>query len=75
MMQLKQHIQTITSKEMDRREFLGYGMTVFLAAIGITGLLKTLADTAGSSVVNSQTQSNDRLGDLARSYGSSAYGR
>jgi hypothetical protein len=51
----------LMSKEMDRKDFLKYSGGVFLAVIGVTGLLNTLS----------------RLGDDRGKdgYGTSAYGR
>ena len=51
----------LMSTEMDRKDFLKYSGGVFLAVIGVTGLLNTLS----------------RLGDDhdKSGYGTSAYGR
>jgi predicted tellurium resistance membrane protein TerC len=39
---MKQHLQTILEKEMNRKQFLGYIGAAILAAIGVTGMIKAL---------------------------------
>ncbi len=64
---MHKHIQTIFEKEMDRKEFLGYIGAAFLAAIGVSGMIKALLHH-GSGTANQQSRG------AATGYGSSAYG-
>ncbi|MDQ5972691.1 MAG: hypothetical protein QG553_850 [Patescibacteria group bacterium] len=64
---MHKHIQAIFEKEMDRKEFLGYIGAGFLAAIGVSGMIKALLHHGASS-----TSQQSR--GAASGYGSSAYG-
>lgn len=62
-MAMNNQIARLMSKEMDRKDFLKYSGGVFLAVIGVTGLLNTLMRLGGD-------QHGTRGG-----YGGSSYGR
>jgi hypothetical protein len=66
---IKQQLETVLSKEMDRRNFLQYGGTIILALFGITGLLRALM----SGIEKTQTNSTDKTS--SNGYGSSRYGQ
>jgi len=68
-MNIKEQLETLKSKEMDRKEFLKYGFTILLAVVGVTGLVRTLVGS--HSAITSPLQESDN----ANAYGASAYGR
>lgn len=76
-MAIKNQIQALVQKEMDRKEFLKYGGGLLLAVIGVTGLLRVLLGSqegiAGKSV--STTTTSTGAAEKAGGYGMSAYGR
>ena len=67
---LKEQVSTLAKKEMDRKDFLKYGGSVLLAAIGVTGLLRVLLSAHQQSTPSSSTSDQADNG-----YGKSAYGR
>jgi hypothetical protein len=60
-------LQDLLAKDMNRKEFLAHVGGTMLAVIGITGLVKKLADPYGKST-------HQAASGVATSYGSSAYG-
>jgi len=75
---IKNQIQALVQKEMDRKEFLKYGGGLLLAVIGVTGLLRViLGSQEGSSLagksVSATTATTPAEGNGG--YGMSAYGR
>lgn len=77
-MAIKNQIQALVQKEMDRKEFLKYGGGLLLAVIGVTGLLRVLLGSqegiTGKSV-STTTTSTGAAAEKAGGYGMSAYGR
>ena len=70
-MDIKEKLEILKSKEMDRKEFLKYSLTIALAAVGVTSLLHTLVGTH-----TSLTGTAAKVPENASSaYGASAYGR
>jgi hypothetical protein len=59
------NVARLLSKEMDRKDFLKYGIGVALAVIGVTGFLNTLL-RLGSSDASTKVETG---------YGASSYGR
>jgi len=70
-MNIKEQLETLKSKEMDRKEFLKYGLTIVLAVVGVTGLVRTLVGS--HAALTSPTTTKKAEGSSA--YGASAYGR
>ena len=64
-MALKTQLQALTTKEMDRKEFLKYSGSVLLAVIGVTGFLRILLGSHNAPSEKKQTNG----------YGASVYGR
>lgn len=57
-------ISYLMNREMDRKDFLKYGVGVVLAVVGVTGLVNTLFQLGGESGIEK----------VSRGYGSSSYG-
>jgi hypothetical protein len=66
MTKLRDQVETLLSKEMDRKEFLKYGGLILLSVLGITGILRVLIKDSNSTTI--QQPSN-------HGYGSSRYGQ
>lgn len=62
---MKEQLQTLLTKEMDRKNFLQYSGGLVLAAIGVTGFVRVLLGEAHSMSHTKQQSSG---------YGSSSYG-
>lgn len=62
---MKQHLQAIMDKEMNRREFLGYIGAGILAVVGISGMIKALL---------SHDNRHQTAQIVNHGYGSTAYG-
>jgi len=63
---INKNVVRLMSKEMDRKDFLKYSGGVFLAVVGVSGLLNTLLKLGG------ETPSDSSVGS---GYGGSAYGK
>ncbi len=61
---MKQHVQAILEKPMNRKEFLGYIGAALLAVVGVSGMIKALLHHDGGSSNRS----------VAEGYGAAAYG-
>lgn len=46
MSQLKKQINQLLEQEIDRKQFLQYGFTAFLAAFGVSGLISALVSSS-----------------------------
>lgn len=66
-MSTKKLIQTISEKEMDRKEFLKYSGYALLGLVGLKGLVSLLVPTT-----NTQLKSKNE--SVARGFGSGKYG-
>ena len=66
MPKLRDQVETLLAKEMDRKEFLKYGGMIILSLLGITSILRVIVKENNSTTV--QTPSN-------HGYGSSRYGQ
>lgn len=64
---INKKVVRLMSKEMDRKDFLKYSGGVFLAVVGVSGLLNTLLKLGG------ETPSDSSVGGSG--YGGSAYGK
>ncbi len=71
-MTVKDQIQALTKKEMDRKDFLKYSGTLLLAVIGVTGFLRIVL---GSHELSKPTASDNKNEIVSAGYGSSPYGR
>jgi len=71
-MNIKEQLETLKSKEMDRKEFLKYGLTIVLAVVGVTGLVRTLV---GSHAALTSPTTTTKKSEGSSAYGASAYGR
>ncbi len=68
-MKIKNQIDALLQEKMDRKDFLKYAGTVVLGVIGVTGLLRMILGSRGTTSVSSN-------GSKASSvYGNSAYGK
>jgi len=71
-MDIKEKLEALKLKEMDRKEFLKYGLTITLALVGVTGLVRTLVGSHnGAGLVGSAA----KVPENSNAYGASAYGR
>ena len=68
-MKIKNQIDALLQEKMDRKDFLKYAGTVVLGVIGVTGLLRMILGSRGTTSVSS----NGSKG--ASTYGNSAYGK
>ena len=68
-MKIKNQIDALLQEKMDRKDFLKYSGTVVLGVIGVTGLLRMILGSRGTTSVSS----NGSKG--ASVYGNSAYGK
>ncbi len=64
---MKDQWQALLNKEMSRAEFLRYMGSIFLAVIGVSGLLKTMLHSQTSTVITRRVEN-------VQGYGASAYG-
>ncbi len=71
-MNIKEQLETLKAKEMDRKEFLKYGLTIVLAVVGVTGLVRTLV--GGHAALTSPVTTKEAE-KPSMAYGASAYGR
>lgn len=69
-MKVKEQLDTILHKEMDRKNFLQYSGGILLGVLGITGLLRVILSGERSQIL--KTTSSEKTGG---GYGSSRYGR
>lgn len=69
MTKIKQQLDTLLNKEMDRKNFLQYGGGVLLAALGVTGFFRILlaGDRDQLKTVSTPKATNG--------YGTSRYGK
>jgi hypothetical protein len=67
----KEQIDTVLSQSMDRKKFLQYAGTIFLGAIGVTGLVKLLLSSRESASSEATASSHT---DQTSGYGGSNYG-
>lgn len=77
-MAIKNQIQALVQKEMDRKEFLKYGGGLLLAVIGVTGLLRVVLgshDNSGIAGKSVSTTTTTTPAEGNGGYGMSAYGR
>lgn len=72
---IKQQLNSLLNKEMDRKDFLKYSGSVFLAAIGVTGMVRLLLGQGGVSIPTQYINGNPQRGESSLGYGGSAYGR
>jgi len=73
---IKQQLNSLLQKEMDRKDFLKYSGGVLLAAVGVTGMVRMLLQQGGIAFPAHATQTNaSQLKESAMGYGGSSYGR
>ena len=65
---MKQYVQEVFEKPMNRKEFLGYIGAAVLAVIGVSGMMKALLHHN-----NSSNSSSGKVG-VADGYGATPYG-
>jgi len=71
MTKIKDQLDSLLNKEMDRKNFLQYGGTIVLGVLGITGLMRILLATEkGQSIKTVGTTPLPATG-----YGTSRYGQ
>jgi len=68
---IKQNIQTLLDKEMDRKKFLAFSGTIILGIIGITGLTNLIFKSHGSPQIVTQ---NNQHPIQTSGYGGFTYG-
>jgi hypothetical protein len=66
---IKNQIDALLQEKMDRKDFLKYAGTVVLGVIGITGLLRMVLGSRGTTTVSSNGSKE------GNSYSNSAYGK
>jgi len=64
----KNIIQTIKTKEMDRKEFLKYSGIALLGVIGIKGIISLLSPS-NERLITGSLEKNERRGFGSRKYG------
>ena len=69
LVKIKNQIDALLQEKMDRKDFLKYAGTVVLGVIGVTGLLRMILGSRGTTSVSS----NGSKG--ASAYGNSSYGK
>lgn len=70
MAKIKEQLDTLLHKEMDRKNFLQYSGGILLAALGVTGLLRILLTTDKDQLKTVGTTPKATSG-----YGASRYGK
>jgi len=71
MTKIKEQLDAVFTKEMDRKNFLKYSGTILLGVLGITGLLRLLM---GSHLELPATTTTEKP-PVSGGYGSSRYGQ
>lgn len=64
---LKQQVDQLLDREIDRKQFLQYSAAIILAAFGVTGLI--------NAILSSGPQLPKKSAPQPSGYGSSGYGR
>lgn len=68
MVNIKKQLDSLLTKEMDRKNFLQYSGGILLAVIGVSGLIRLLVTTHHAPVAEPASQKNN-------GYGASKYGQ
>jgi len=68
---IKKQLDTLLTKEMDRKSFLQYSGGIVLGLLGVTGLIRIIlsSNRLGSAMPTTPAQ------PVSRGYGSSRYGQ
>jgi hypothetical protein len=66
---IKNQIDALLQEKMDRKDFLKYAGTVVLGIIGVTGILRMVLGTRGTTTISSEGSKE------GNGYGNSAYGK
>lgn len=63
---LKERVDRVLEQEIDRKQFLQYSVTIFLAAFGVTGIIQ--------SILTAETNNHNKKSDKAHvGYGASRF--
>lgn len=73
MVKIKEQLDTLLHKEMDRKNFLQYSGGIFLAAVGVTGLVRILLN--GDKDLLETVARTDTTPKATHGYGGSRYGQ
>lgn len=71
---MKQHLNTLLSKEMDRKDFLKYMAAAGVMAMGGGVILQSLGGLEKLGLASGNSQQQVNAATSARGYGSSVYG-